>query len=379
MQPVEDGEAAPSASRSSPIPLVENASILTPTGGFLAAGYTHTINVYQGCAFAGALCGMYCYAQHNQWITKGRAWGLYGAKRRVREAYRRDHDRIKRPRRGEPGPLKIYMSSSTDPYIPQEKTLRLTRALLEEMIERPPDVLVIQSHHTMVERDIDLIADLSARGEVWVSLTVETDMDRVPGLPPHASPPARRLATLAAFRARGIPTQATISPLLPLADPPAFARALDAACDRVILDHYLIGDGSPGGWRTRRTGFPERLAAAGFGEWNDLAKLHEVRDLLASVLGADRVLVGCEGFNAVGGRRRRRQLDPPAGAMQNDAARYSDNRAVPHLSVREILVCPRPRNRERPGPRPRPPGRPERAPAGPRRPSRAGSASGARS
>jgi DNA repair photolyase len=284
------------------IPLIDNASILTPTGGFLAAGYTHTINVYRGCAFAGSLCGMYCYAQHNRWITKGRAWGLYGAKRRAREAYRRDHDRIKRPRRGEPAPLKIYMSSSTDPYIPQEKTLRMTRALLEEMTERPPDVLVIQSHHTMVERDIDLIADLSARGEVWVSLTVETDMDRVPGLPPHACPPARRLSTLAAFRARGIPTQATISPLLPLADPMAFARRLDAACDRVVLDHYLIGDGSAGGWRTRKTGFPEHLAAAGFGEWNGLARFHEVRDLLAGVLGAERVLVGCEGFNAVGGR-----------------------------------------------------------------------------
>jgi hypothetical protein len=43
--------------------------------------------------------------------------------------------------------------------------------------------------------------------------------------------------------------------------------------------------------------------AAGFGEWNDLAKLHEVRDLLAGGLGADRVLVGCEGSHAVGGRR----------------------------------------------------------------------------
>ena len=110
------------------IPLIENASILTPTGGFLAPGYTHTINVYQGCAFAGALCGLFCYAQHNRWITRGRTWGLYGAKRRVREAYRRDFDRIKRPKRGEPGPLRIYMSSSTDPYIPQEKSLRLTRA-----------------------------------------------------------------------------------------------------------------------------------------------------------------------------------------------------------------------------------------------------------
>lgn len=285
---------------------IENATILTPTGGFLAAGYTHTINAYQGCAFAGALCGLYCYAQHNRWITRGRAWGLYGAKRRVAEAYRRDHDRIRRPRRGEPGPLRIYMSSSTDPYIPQEARLGLTRSLLEEMIDRPPDVLVIQSHHTLVGRDIDLIAELSNCGEVWLSLTIETDMDRVPGLPPHASPPSRRFSVLEAFRARGIATQATISPLLPLADPPSFARRLDAACDRVILDHYLIGDGSPGGWRTRRTGFPERLAAAGFGDWNGLAKLDEVRGLLASVLGADRVLVGCEGFNTVGCRGPRR-------------------------------------------------------------------------
>ena len=124
-------------------------------------------------------------------------------------------------------------------------------------------------------------------------------MDPVPGFPPHASPPARRLATLAAFRARGIPTQATISPLLPLADREAFARQLDAACDRVVVDHYLIGDGSPNGWRTRRTSFAERLHRAGFGEWNDLAKLGEVRDLLAGIMGAGRVLVGCEGFNAV--------------------------------------------------------------------------------
>jgi hypothetical protein len=91
---------------------------------------------------------------------------------------------------------------------------------------------------------------------------------------------------------------------LPRADPFAFAHRLDAACDRVILGHYLIGDGSPGGWRTRRTGFPDRLAAVGFGEWNDIAKLHEIRDLLAFVLGADRVLVGCEGFNAVGCSRQ---------------------------------------------------------------------------
>src|SRR5262245_24374478 len=99
------------------LPIIENKTILTPTSGFLAPGYTHTINAYQGCAFAGALCGTFCYAQHNHWITKGRPWALYGAKRHLRDAYRSEYDQIKR-RRGGPRPLRIYMSSSTDPYLP---------------------------------------------------------------------------------------------------------------------------------------------------------------------------------------------------------------------------------------------------------------------
>jgi len=300
MQPVEPADLTWPQASSRSLPLVENTSILTPTSGFLRTGYTHTINVYQGCTFAGSLCGTFCYAQHNRWITKGRAWGFYGAKRHIRDAYRRDYDQIKRPKRGTPRPLKIYMSSSTDPYLPQEKNLRLTWSILDEMRERPPDVLVVQSHHTLVERDIDLIAEVAARCELWISLTVETDMDPVPGFPPHASPPGRRLDTLSRFRARGILTQAALSPLLPLANPEAFARRLDAACDRVIVDHYLIGDGSPNGWRTRRTTFTERLDQAGFGAWNALAKLWEIRDLLVEVLGEKRVLVGCDGFNTVG-------------------------------------------------------------------------------
>ena len=81
---------------------------------------------------------------------------------------------------------------------------------------------------------------------LWLSLTVETDMDPVPGFPPHASPPARRLATLAAFRARGIPTQATISPLLPLADPrgvrPAARRRLRPGHRRPLPDRRRLAE-----------------------------------------------------------------------------------------------------------------------------------------
>ena len=284
-------------------PWIENRSILTPTSGYLAAGFTHTINAYQGCAFAGALCGTFCYAQHNHWITRGRDWGLYGAKRNARTAYRRDHDRIKRPARGEPSPLKIYMSSATDPYLPQESRLGLTRSILEEMIERPPDAIVIQTHHDRIERDVDLIAELSTKSLVWASITIETDHERLPGFPPHACSPSRRLEALARLRKRGIPTQAAVSPLLPLADTEDFARRLDSACDRVILDHYLIGDGSPGGARTRRTSLAARLTDAGFARWTSLDALWETRGILAKILGENRVLVGREGFCSLSPRR----------------------------------------------------------------------------
>ena len=127
-------------------------------------------------------------------------------------------------------------------------------------------------------------------------------MDPVPGFPRHASPPARRLDILRTFRARGIATQAAVSPLLPLANPENFARLLGEACDRVVLDHYLLGDGSKNGLRTKRTNFPAMLEAAGYGEWNALGKFHEVRAVFERVMGAGRVHVSKAGFNAVGTR-----------------------------------------------------------------------------
>ncbi len=282
------------------LPMVDNKTILTSTEGFLS-GYTHTVNLHQGCSFAESLCGRYCYAQHNVFVTKGRDWALYGSKANVREPYRRQYDALKRPRRGEPKPLRIYMCSSTDPYVPQEAALRHVPALLDEMLTRPPDVLVLQTRSPLVLRDADLIRELSGRCELWLSVTVETDMERVPGLPPHATSPTKRIDTLQVFKGRGVRTQATVSPLLPIADPERFARDLGEACDRVILDHYLLGDGSPGGLRTKRTDFPRLLEEAGFGEWNQLEKFWEVKAAFDRAIGPARVLVSADGFNRVGG------------------------------------------------------------------------------
>ena len=281
-------------------PWIDSKTILTPTSGFLADGYTHTLNAYSGCAFAKALCGTFCYAQHNRWITKGRTWGWFGAKRNVAELYRCDYDSLKRSSRRQSQPLRIYMSSSTDPYLPQEYSLRLTRSLLEEMQDRPPDALVIQTHAVLISRDLELIKALSQRCELWVSITVETDLEHVPGFPPHASSPTKRVTVLKEFRDAGVQTQAAISPLLPIENPDTFARRLDESCTRVIVDHYLLGDGSPNGLRTKRTNFVRLLEQAGYSEWTTLEKFWQVRDVLATRLGVERVLVSRAGFNAVG-------------------------------------------------------------------------------
>lgn len=286
---------------------IDNKTILTPTSGFLADGFTHTINAYSGCAFAKTLCGIFCYAQHNRWITKGRPWEFYGAKHNVAELYRREYDRIKRsPRRGSQA-LRIYMSSSTDPYLPQEASLQLTRTLLGEMLDRTSDALVIQTHALLICRDRALIKALSQKCELWVSITVETDMEQISGFPPHASSPAKRLAVLKEFREMGVLTQATISPLLPIENLTSFAEHLDEACTRVIVDHYLLGDGSPNGLRTKRTNFVSLLKQAGYDEWTKIDKLWEIRDHLSKTLGGDRVLVSREGFNAVRGEYTAKQ------------------------------------------------------------------------
>ncbi len=275
---------------------IEYKTILTKTSGYLDAGFTHTLNAYVGCAYASAVCGEACYAKHNGFITKGRPWGLYGGKKNVREAYRRDYDCLKRPQRGVPKPLRIFMSSVTDPYVPQELTVRNTESILEEMLNRPPDGLVIQTHTHLVERDIDLIVELSRLCSVWLSITVETDLEVLPGFPKHATPIAKRLETFGKFRARGVPTQAAVAPLLPIGDVVGFAKLLHQLCDRVVVDHYLLGDGSKG-LRTKRTNFPPLLAAAGYGEWNTLEKFWEAVETFRTVLGEDRTLVSEFGFN----------------------------------------------------------------------------------
>src|SRR5690606_1646413 len=72
-------------------------------------------------------------------------------------------------------PRPIAMGTNTDPYQPAERRHRLTRGILEVLLEtRHPVTITTKSG--LVVRDLDLLQPLAAQGLVRVALSI-TSMD----------------------------------------------------------------------------------------------------------------------------------------------------------------------------------------------------------
>ncbi len=270
-------------------------SILTRTTGYLRAVTSHSLQPYRGCSFGGALCGVGCYVRASPWVTRGEPWGGFlEARANAAERYREQAPRERRWARRARGGFGVFLSSSTDPFVPQERSLGVTRRVLEAMCDEPPDELVVQTHTHRVTDYLDLYPRLARASRVRFHLSIESDRDRLPGLPPPASPVADRLAAAAALRAAGLRVVITVSPLLPIADPERFFARLAEVADAVVIDHFIGGDGTPDGSRTRRTGLPAAMEAVRPGS-GELAYRDEMVAIARRVLPG-RVGVGAQGF-----------------------------------------------------------------------------------
>lgn len=239
-------------------------SILTRATGYLETVCSHSLQPYRGCPFGAALCGVACYVQHAGHITLGRPWGSFlEARTNAAESYRASYGRERAWARKSRGEFAIFLSSATEPFPPQEKRFGITRSILEAMHELPPDLLILQTHSHQVISALEPIAALASRTALRVHISIETDRDGLPGLPPHASPVAHRFESAKRLKEAGVFVVVTASPLLPIADPERFFARIAESADAVVLDHFLGGDGSPGnnGSRTLRTALPHAMAA----------------------------------------------------------------------------------------------------------------------
>jgi DNA repair photolyase len=262
----------------------EVKQILTRTGGFLA-GFTHSLQPYTGCEF---FC-VYCYVREMA-VQKTNPFGLpwsewIAPKTNAPELLRRVAER------GRLGEARIFCSSSTDPYTPQERRFELTRGCLEVMVRHPPAALVLQTRSPLVVRDAALLARLP---RTVASVTVTTDDEAVRRLlEPNSPAIERRLDALRRLRAAGVRTQAAVAPLLP-GDPERLAERLAEAADRVVVDDFFRGDGARG----RRSGAAlALLRERGFGAWAEPGYAAEAAAVFRRVLGEDRVVESEVGFN----------------------------------------------------------------------------------
>ena len=272
-------------------------SILTAQHKGFLAGYTHSLNPYVGCGFGARGSCPFCYVRALPVAQAGggRDWGNWVlAKTNAAELLRRELARLNargaRPR--------IFFSSSTDPYQGAEARLRLTRGLLEVLAEMPEafEVVLLQTRSPLVERDLDLLGCL--RNKLWVSLTLETDDERVrQALTPLSPSVERRLTTLERLTKAGLRVQAAVAPVLPC-NPARLAALLAGRVTRVLVDTFFAGDGS-GGRRTVRLGVGELFAGLGYADWFTPDVHRGLLEALTHHFPPEKIVFSQQGFAAV--------------------------------------------------------------------------------
>ncbi|WP_298290664.1 PA0069 family radical SAM protein [uncultured Litoreibacter sp.] len=171
--------------------------------------FDRSINPYRGCEHG---C-IYCFARPSH-AYLGLSPGLDFETRLIARpdapALLRKELRAKRY-----VPRVIAIGTNTDPYQPLEKTHKIMRGLLEVLAEHRHPVAIV-TKGTLIERDLDVLADLAADGLVRVGISVTTlQRDVARKAEPRVPSPARRLKTIERLAAAGVEVRLMASPMIP--------------------------------------------------------------------------------------------------------------------------------------------------------------------
>lgn len=128
-------------------------------------------------------------------------------------------------------PCMIATGAMSDPYLPLEPSLALTRQCLTLIADYGFGV-TMQTKSTRVLRDLPLFARIQAQTKAVVQMTLTTLDDNLCKIvEPNVEPTSERLAALRTLRDAGIPTVVWISPILPwINDTPENIGGLVDAC-----------------------------------------------------------------------------------------------------------------------------------------------------
>lgn len=184
----------------------------------------YSVNPYVGCTHG---C-QYCYASFMKRFTGHmEPWGEFLDVKIWPE--------IKNPHKY--AGKELFFGSVTDPYLPQEKTFRRTRALLEQL-QGSGAKISIATKSDLVLRDLDLIKTFPNARVSWSINTLDenfrSDMDNAVSI-------ERRLTAMEAFHRAGVRTTCFISPIFPgITDAKAIIRRARAHCQLIWLENLNL-------------------------------------------------------------------------------------------------------------------------------------------
>jgi DNA repair photolyase len=185
-------------------------------------GFDRAVNPYRGCEHG---C-VYCYARPSH-AYLGHSPGLDFETKLL---YKPDVASLLEKELRKPGYVArpLALGSNTDPYQPIERTLKLTREVLEVM-DRFSHPVTIVTKSAGVLRDIDILQELAGRNLVRVYVSVTTlDAPLARRMEPRAATPLRRLQAITELSRAGIPTAVLAAPMIPGLNDAELERILEA-------------------------------------------------------------------------------------------------------------------------------------------------------
>ena len=228
-EPVDDGwVSAPEEGENEPRPLkttvrIVAARTIISRNDSPDIPFTQSINPYQGCEHG---C-VYCYARP----THAYLDLSPGLDFETKLFAKPDAARLLRDELGKPGYRcePIALGANTDPYQPIEREWKITRSVLEVLAECDHP-LTITTKGVLIERDLDLLAPLAAKGLVRVFVSIAMlDRELARKLDPRAPAPHRRLQMIKALRDAGVPVGVNVAPVIPQLTDHELEAILEAA------------------------------------------------------------------------------------------------------------------------------------------------------
>lgn len=112
-------------------------------------------------------------------------------------------------------PKTITLSGNTDCYQPAERTLEITRKLLQLCLEYRHPISIL-TKNALVLRDLDILKPLAEQNLVSVSLSIPTMHEEIRRkMEPRTSSTNNKLKAIEVLSENGIPTGVMVSPVIP--------------------------------------------------------------------------------------------------------------------------------------------------------------------